>query len=355
MPIVRTNVERLSGSFGDRNSTFRTCKTTIQRKPYVVAPFNRLRLYPTSGWVGTSYYTRSDAWGCIQGGFTPELTEREHVLRGQALQKLVKKYLPRAAMAVNLAQTSQTWIMMAGRVRQMLKFFTAITRGQILKAFRALRLDTSKIGTKFRFTKRGMLSDMSGFVLELAYGWIPVVQDIYNGIEVLETDFPVLPVRATSSAVVNNQLDAGVDSEANRIVALTVRLKADLRVTNPNLLLANQLGLLNPAEVFWDLVPFSFVVDQFVGIGKWIRSFNFRAGFDLLNQVTSIKRIARSLLRNKFGTEITVGDAFQRTIGDFVEPSLDLTVRLPGMKTAFGILTDVSLVTQQLLRFSGSR
>lgn len=61
----------------------------------------------------------------------------------------------------------------------------------------------------------------------------------------------------------------------------TVRLQAQLDTLNPNVLLASNLGLTNPAMVAWDLVPFSFVVDWFLPVGKFLNSFDSHYGFSL--------------------------------------------------------------------------
>ncbi len=46
----------------------------------------------------------------------------------------------------------------------------------------------------------------------------------------------------------------------------------EVTISNPNLYLANNLGLANPAIVVWELIPFSFVVDWFVTVGQFLEN-----------------------------------------------------------------------------------
>ena len=59
-----------------------------------------------------------------------------------------------------------------------------------------------------------------------------------------------------------------------------VRVKGEVGVINPNLYLLQQLGLLNPASIAWELVPYSFVLDWFSNIGQVLGQFTAFAGLD---------------------------------------------------------------------------
>jgi hypothetical protein len=41
----------------------------------------------------------------------------------------------------------------------------------------------------------------------------------------------------------------------------------------------SSLGLINPLEIVWELLPYSFVVDWFLPIGNWLSSMTADAGF----------------------------------------------------------------------------
>ena len=51
-----------------------------------------------------------------------------------------------------------------------------------------------------------------------------------------------------------------------------VRTGAKLRLSNPNLYLLNQLGLINPLSVAWEITPFSFLLDWAFDIGSFLEA-----------------------------------------------------------------------------------
>lgn len=58
---------------------------------------------------------------------------------------------------------------------------------------------------------------------------------------------------------------------------------AEVAVSNPNLWLANQLGLINPGTIALELVPFSFVFGWFVNLEQVISSMTDLYGLTLSN------------------------------------------------------------------------
>lgn len=65
------------------------------------------------------------------------------------------------------------------------------------------------------------------------------------------------------------------------------QLLATVYIDNPNLALANQLGFVNPATVAWELVPFSFLVDWFVPVGRFLSTWTDFAGYQFLEPTTT--------------------------------------------------------------------
>lgn len=64
--------------------------------------------------------------------------------------------------------------------------------------------------------------------------------------------------------------------------ASSVRIRARVKVANLALYRLEQLGLLNPAVLFLELVPFSFVADWFANVGDYLASFTDFIGMELL-------------------------------------------------------------------------
>ena len=69
-----------------------------------------------------------------------------------------------------------------------------------------------------------------------------------------------------------------------------MRQGAMVVVNNPNLFLANKLGM-SPLAVAWDLIPWSFVVGMFFNQGQLLRNLTAYAGVtvDNASYVTSVK------------------------------------------------------------------
>jgi hypothetical protein len=68
-----------------------------------------------------------------------------------------------------------------------------------------------------------------------------------------------------------------------------VRCGVEVQVDNPNLYLANKLGLTNPALIVYDAIPFSFVVNWFVTIEQFLSQMNMFAGVTVKNPWMSVK------------------------------------------------------------------
>lgn len=77
-------------------------------------------------------------------------------------------------------------------------------------------------------------------------------------------------------------------------------------VNNPNLLLLNKLGLLNPASIAWELVPYSFVLDWFANINTVLSQFTDFAGLntDLVSYTTRCEGTRKQYYTTWDGTGI---------------------------------------------------
>lgn len=126
--------------------------------------------------------------------------------------------------------------------------------------------------------------------LELQYGWRPLYQDVYGVVQALhekDTEDPKrysTAVKATLRQDVLNIFDKRVaytcTTRSRRIVAKEFcMVRLDYYLENPLLQTLSQLGITNPGEVAWELVPFSFVADWFTPIGSWLGSMDAALGW----------------------------------------------------------------------------
>lgn len=58
-----------------------------------------------------------------------------------------------------------------------------------------------------------------------------------------------------------------------------VKVRLDYELENPFVATLAQLGITNPAELIWELVPYSFVIDWFVPVGNYLSAFDAALGW----------------------------------------------------------------------------
>lgn len=115
--------------------------------------------------------------------------------------------------------------------------------------------------------------------LEYSYGWKPLLSDVYSHAEAL-AEYLVQhqnvvrreSARASSSREKSSSGSVSPDWAYFRYTKVSKRGQVGVRYSNENVNPANVFGLLNPLQVAWELVPFSFVVDWFLPIGNAIES-----------------------------------------------------------------------------------
>lgn len=117
--------------------------------------------------------------------------------------------------------------------------------------------------------------DISGTWLELQYGWKPLLNDVYEATKATSVLMNP-PAKATfkvKRSVVKQRsarfltLGAAGTCWSDETVITTVTLTCHVTETVG---LARSLGLVDPLQVAWEIVPFSFVVDWFVPIGTYL-------------------------------------------------------------------------------------
>jgi len=123
------------------------------------------------------------------------------------------------------------------------------------------------------------LEHMSSLFLAWRYGVSPLMADLFSLIDIMDGTSPFRRISVSSSGSKSVPFSYSSSSEREKGTILRrVKIFANVSCSNPDLLLANRLGVINPATVLWELTPYSFVLDWFLPIGKWLANFSASAG-----------------------------------------------------------------------------
>lgn len=149
--------------------------------------------------------------------------------------------------------------------------------------------------------------------LEYIYGLKPLVQDVYAAFDLAKgAASHDLLLKAVGTA--DRSYTRGADKAWKRTGygwykvldatctqhAKTV-LHARLDPEYAGLRLLNQLGLLNPFSLAWELVPWSFVVDWFLPIGSVLSSWSAPVGLKFIDGSVSVRTTQNSTFEYAYG------------------------------------------------------
>jgi len=219
-----------------------------------------------------------------------------------AYDKLKNAVSAQAQMGVALAELGQSTRMITTRLTQLAGLARAIRKGDLSAVTRVLRDDfqsfdrkINKIAVGGRGKSRKVTKGFAGIWLETVFGWLPAVQDIYSSIDVLQNPIKSIRPSGSGSTDVRNVLITGskgnwqsVGYHERRYEGMAhVKMGCEVSVSNPNLYLANNLGLVNPGTIAWELIPFSFVVDWFVNVEQFLSQGTDFLGLSVTNTYTT--------------------------------------------------------------------
>lgn len=131
--------------------------------------------------------------------------------------------------------------------------------------------------------------------LEFHFGWIPLMQDVYTTARVITKPPPSGYFSGKGQTPWKHTTTAGSVVTSVTLVA-GVKIKGPVWIDNPNLHLFNQLGLLNPASIAWELVPFSFVLDWFGNVNTVLSQWTDFAGVNT-SLVSHTRRVDGDIVR----------------------------------------------------------
>lgn len=198
-----------------------------------------------------------------------------------------------ANVALTAIDHKKSMEMIVTRGNQLLKALRALKRFDIPALAKALGVKTKRktVGHRIRRSHYRPVAGkrQSDLWLEYNFGWKPLVQDIYSACSVLGNSIPTIRIKEKGKVFFREgpyRVDGARPAQSLEGF-VSVKMAANIRVSNPNALFFNQMGLVNPFYVLWDAVPFSFVADWFLPIGRYIRSYTDFVGLEVLNPETT--------------------------------------------------------------------
>lgn len=248
-----------------------------------------------------SYLKGSCYWTPIlgSGGHTGKMDE-DAVIRRLGNKSLIKLRDQKVNIALTIGEGAKSLNTIASVALKLTSSIRSFRRGNFTAAFSALGLTTKGRGKSF-----------SNAWLEMQYGIKPMMQDVSGIFDELtrETRKHGMRFVTRSSETFNDQYSAfdpngayaaAIDpswmSHFGLRVTETVKQQAFMscwwEVDNPALVLASSIGLTNPAEILWEVTPWSFVVDWFLPVGDYLgaltadHGFIFRGGTVTFNTLT---------------------------------------------------------------------
>lgn len=143
--------------------------------------------------------------------------------------------------------------------------------------------------------KKSVTSRIAEEYLKYVYGWKPLMADIFGIVELAKSQGAkplLLHASGKSSQTIQNPAGTIDDASFNATTDISaIDLKSTVRCNlwarvDPNyagLRSLNQLGLVNPLALAWELMTFSFVIDWLIPIGPVLNALSAPTGLLFVN------------------------------------------------------------------------
>jgi len=257
-----------------------------QKPPYVTSgrPPNNFLFYVVrqtkrEGAGNSTTSNNSSLYGTLSS--QSDIDGCKSIATNRAYSRFTDKINETAMMLVNVGERRHTFDSIAKSANRLTFAFQLLSSGRRHSAMKALGLKPS--GKKWSRPR-----DASGLFLEWHFGWEPLLADIHAACEILQSDVEPMLVRGSGNAKARKfKSTAPYVWSQDMNISCAVKMQAVVRVTNPNLHKASQLGLTNPAAVAWELMPWSFLVDWFIPVGKFLDSWSDFQGLEMENSFTT--------------------------------------------------------------------
>lgn len=248
--------------------------------------------HPYNDYFFVNNATADYVWGYLYSTTWHDFAARyyEPILNRVKLKALTKVADAKINMAVAVAEGRKTADMILDAANRIWRSYRAFRRGNFKEVARNLNIPPNRVHKTW---------------LEYKYGWMPLLKDVEGAAEhYAQHTLGGRPPRFTVSSHEDFDLpriekvfqmgffpvssdNAGHNETVYAVGKGHIRTKIWVEVTNPRMAELSQLGLTNPAELAWELIPFSFVFDWFISVGDYLKGLSALHGMTVRKAMSS--------------------------------------------------------------------
>lgn len=264
--------------------------------------FNGVYKFQDKGFGGY-FAARHDAYGtfpavfCIVPSTYSFAPGRTANLLNEVKQKVLQKVKDQDVnVAVMWAERGETIGMLTSAIKRLGKAYNLARSGNLAASAQALFGDNPR---------RSPRHTLANNWLELQYGWLPLMSDIYGLCETMQKQGrhgEYVAVRSRKKIQEDNweaTISGDFSDDIHRVSTFEASCRVKMKSNSVFLQTASELGLTNPLFVAWEKVPFSFVVDWALPIGSFLSQFDAGLGWDFAGgSITSYLRTEATTVRS---------------------------------------------------------
>lgn len=267
------------------------------------------------------------------------------------------------SLPVFLGEGRETVRMIANTARTIASAYRDLRRGNLLGAWGSLGISGTASQRRRYYRDYGLDPSRAAanHWLAITYGWTPLLNDVHNAAttlaeNALREEKTEMRVTASSRRQDREILQNVSSLTADKIRSTKESCRGVWRFKPTSLDSWGSFGLLNPLSVAWELVPFSFVVDWFLPIGRYLEGLDVPMRFDHLGGTFGYRREVLCELKNwkLLGTPggVPVNTRFVRVDRTLMSgpPSLDLSSIVLDPKLGAARVTSAIALMSQVFR-----
>lgn len=225
--------------------------------------------------------------------YRPGSTELNNSRNKAITNALLKLKAQKVNLGVAFAERKQTANLLAGTAERLARAAQFARKGKWSRAADSLGVSSRK--------------QQPSNWLELQYGWKPLLGDVYGATEALAQTSRydwLITVKAGTFNDIDEYDDFLSGSTYAHVKHVTGQwghfIRCDYHPGNAFMKVVSYTGISNPAEIQWELIGGSFIVDWMYGVGDYLATLDAAAGYEFLSgSITQRERLMMQIRSGK--------------------------------------------------------